>query len=124
VLQPRHALGMFAQVRGQTAHNGVEDRDAGDAEFVRTFLQTLAHFFIDEGENDGAGIGLYLCNDFLELFLGAHQRPEFLYRLYIFELGEAGTRQTEQRCARRIGYKMDVEFFWIWSIAHDYCPLI
>src|SRR5689334_14249883 len=98
-----------AEIGAERADHRVEDRDGRHLDPAAAIDQRLAQRLIDEGIKDKAGIGLDAGDDPLDLALGAHHRPDVLYRLCALELYEAGACDRMDRVAGCIRDEMEME---------------
>src|ERR1700687_5258648 len=94
---------------GESADHRIEHRDDEDAETAAAVLKRAAQCFVDQGEEDDTGVGLYPGDDAVNLRLGPHHRPDMLDRLGIFELNEAGARDGMNGVPRRVRNEMKVK---------------
>ncbi len=103
------AAALPAEMTGERADHRIEHGYDENAETAAAILQRAAQRFIDQGEEDDAGIRLDAGDDAFDLRLGAHHRPDMLDRLGILELDEAGARDRMNGVARRVRNEMKME---------------
>ena len=90
MLQTRAPTNLYLEVGGKRVNHGIQNRDAGNAQFPTSLDQDSSKVVINNSEEHGPGIALDPGQNLGHLTLGPDQSPDVLDRLHTRELNQAG----------------------------------